>query len=55
MLSLAKRTLLPLGAGMLGAVFLTGVYLGIVSLAESPKVEDLRMGIFKLIVARAGY
>ena len=37
MLSLAKRTLLPLGAGMLGAVFLTGVYLGIVSLAESPE------------------
>lgn len=37
MLSLAKRTLLPLGAGVLGAIFLTGVYLGIVSLAESPK------------------
>jgi hypothetical protein len=34
--SLAKRVLLPLGAGVLGAVFLTGVYLGIVSLAESP-------------------
>ena len=33
----AKRVLLPLGAGVLGAVFLTGVYLGIVSLAESPK------------------
>ncbi|OGO49751.1 MAG: hypothetical protein A2W37_09145 [Chloroflexi bacterium RBG_16_63_12] len=32
-----KRILLPLGAGVLGAVFLTGVYLGIVSLAESPK------------------
>ncbi len=32
----AKRILLPLGAGVLGAVFLTGVYLGIVSLAESP-------------------
>jgi len=37
MLSLAKRTLLPLGAGVLGAIFLTGVYLGIVSLAESPE------------------
>jgi hypothetical protein len=35
--SLAKRILLPLGAGALGAIFLTGVYLGIVSLAESPK------------------
>jgi hypothetical protein len=34
--SLAKRILLPLGAGVLGAIFLTGVYLGIVSLAESP-------------------
>ena len=32
-----KRALLPLGAGVLGASFLTGVYLGIVSLAESPK------------------
>jgi hypothetical protein len=37
MLSLAKRILLPLGAGVLGAIFLTGVYLGIVSLAESPE------------------
>jgi hypothetical protein len=35
--SSAKRFLLPLGAGLLGAVFLTAVYLGIVSLAESPK------------------
>ena len=35
--SSAKRIFLPLGAGLLGAVFLTGVYLGIVSLAESPK------------------
>ena len=35
--SLAKRILLPLGAGVLGAIFLTGVYLGIVSLAESPE------------------
>ncbi len=34
--SSAKRIFLPLGAGLLGAVFLTGVYLGIVSLAESP-------------------
>ena len=33
----AKRILLPLGAGVLGAIFLTGVYLGIVSLAESPR------------------
>ncbi len=32
----ARRILLPLGAGVLGAIFLTGVYLGIVSLAESP-------------------
>ncbi len=32
----AKRVLLPLGAGVLGAIFLTGIYLGIVSLAESP-------------------
>ncbi len=32
-----KRVLLPLGAGVLGAIFLTGVYLGIVSLAESPQ------------------
>ena len=35
--SSAKRFLLPLGAGLLGAVFLTGIYLGIVSLAETPK------------------
>ena len=35
--SLAKRILLPLGAGVLGAIFLTGVYVGIVSLAESPE------------------
>ncbi len=34
--SLAKRILLPLGAGVLGLNFMTGVYLGIVSLAESP-------------------
>ena len=31
-----KRILLPLGTGVLGAVLLTGLYLGIVSLAESP-------------------
>ena len=35
--SSARRILLPLGAGVLGAIFLTGVYLGIVSLAESPE------------------
>jgi hypothetical protein len=29
--------LLPLGVGLLGAMVLTGVYLGIVSLAESPQ------------------
>ena len=33
----AKRILPPLGAGVLGAIFLTGVDLGIVSLAESPE------------------
>ncbi len=33
----AKRILFPLGAGLLGAVFLTAIYLGIVSLAESPE------------------
>lgn len=32
----ARRFLLPLGAGLLGAALLTGLYLGIVSLAESP-------------------
>lgn len=32
----AKRILFPLGAGALGAIFLTAVYLGLVSLAESP-------------------
>ncbi len=35
--SSAKRIFLPLGAGLLGAVFLTAIYLGIVSLAESPE------------------
>ena len=33
----ARRVLLPLGIGLLGAFFLTGLYLGIVSLAESPQ------------------
>ena len=33
----ARRMLLPLGVGLLGAMVLTGVYLGIVSLAESPQ------------------
>ena len=37
MSSSTRRILLPLSAGMLGVIFLTGVYLGIVSLAESPK------------------
>ena len=32
-----KRILIPLGAGLLGAAFLTTVYFGIVSWAESPK------------------
>jgi hypothetical protein len=32
-----KRILIPLGAGMLGAAFLTAVYFGIVSWAESPR------------------
>ena len=31
-----RRRVVPLGAGLAGAAFLTGVYLGIVSLAESP-------------------
>jgi len=31
-----KRALLPVGAGLLGMVLLAGVYLGIVSLAQSP-------------------
>ena len=33
----SKRILLPLGAGLAGAVFLTGLYFGIVSWAESPQ------------------
>jgi hypothetical protein len=36
MLLASKRLVLPFGAGMAGAAFLTGLYLGIVSLAESP-------------------
>lgn len=32
----SRRILLPLGAGLGGALVLTGLYLGIVSLAESP-------------------
>jgi hypothetical protein len=32
-----KRILFPLGAGMLGAVFLSAIYFGIVSWAESPR------------------
>lgn len=33
---MAKRILIPLGAGVLGGILLTGVYIGLVSLAESP-------------------
>jgi hypothetical protein len=33
----SKRILLPVGAGILGALFLTGLYFGIVSWAESPE------------------
>lgn len=36
MTSPTKRILLPVGAGIVGMIFLMGVYLGIVSLAESP-------------------
>ena len=32
-----KRILWPVGAGIAGAVFLTGLYFGIVSFAESPQ------------------
>lgn len=32
-----KRILIPLGVGVLGAAFLTAIYFGIVSWAESPK------------------
>ena len=36
-MSKSKRILLPVGAGLLGALFLTGLYFGIVSWAESPE------------------
>src|SRR3972149_3972010 len=32
-----RYTLVPIAAGLLGALFLSGVYLGLVSLAESPQ------------------
>jgi len=36
-LSQRRRILWPLGAGLIGALFLTGLYFGIVSWAESPQ------------------
>lgn len=36
-MSKLKRILLPVGAGLFGALFLTGLYFGIVSWAESPE------------------
>jgi len=36
-MSKRKRILLPIGFGLLGALFLTGIYFGIVSWAESPE------------------
>jgi len=36
-MSKSKPILLPVGAGLLGALFLTGLYFGIVSWAESPE------------------
>lgn len=36
-MSESRRYLLPIGAGLLGAFFLTGLYFGIVSWAESPQ------------------
>lgn len=36
-MSQRKRILWPLGAGLVGAMFLTGLYFGIVSWAESPQ------------------
>lgn len=36
-MSKSKRILLPVGVGLLGALFLTGLYFGIVSWAESPE------------------
>jgi len=35
-MTVKKRVLWPLGTGLLGAIFLTAIYFGIVSLAESP-------------------
>jgi hypothetical protein len=35
-MSIQKRIFWPLGTGLLGSLFLTAVYFGIVSLAESP-------------------
>lgn len=37
MVSGHKRILWPIGAGLAGAIFLTGLYFGLVSLAESPR------------------
>lgn len=37
MITRRSRILWPIGAGLAGAIFLTAVYFGIVSLAESPK------------------
>lgn len=34
---ISKRILWPLGAGLAGAIFLTGLYFGLVSWAESPQ------------------
>ena len=36
-MSTAKRILWPLGAGLAGVIFLTGLYFGLVSWAESPQ------------------
>ena len=36
MTSMKKRILLPFGTGLVGMLLLVGIYLGIVSLAESP-------------------
>jgi hypothetical protein len=36
-MSTTKRILWPLGAGLAGAIFLTGLYFGLVSWAESPQ------------------
>ena len=59
----ARRVLLPLAAGLLGAAILGGLYLSIVSLVENIEAAGLRLesvdnlgagGIFRLITARAG-